>query len=90
MSTEQFKVKWLDSGKEAQCAPNPAYPQGRDVIAGPAVNTCKLSLPYPAKRIGIYLVECTLCGFTMSITTAGRPDDPKSVTLPCLPKGHPL
>jgi C4-type Zn-finger protein len=40
-------------------------------------------LPYPAKRCGIYLVVCERCGYSAAITTAGRPDDPRKVTLPC-------
>jgi C4-type Zn-finger protein len=40
-------------------------------------------LPYPAKRCGLFLVICDKCGYSAAITTAGRPDDPRKVTLPC-------
>ena len=30
-----------------------------------------------------YLVECTICGMSVVLTTAGRPDDPKSIRMPC-------
>ncbi len=82
----QFKIEWRDSGREPQCPPDPRYPDGIDVdgIAARAEG-CKTALPYPAKRCGAYIVECTICGIRVGVTTAGRPDDPRSVRLPCLP-----
>ncbi len=84
----QFDIKWLDRGREPQCPPDPTYPHGKDVDFITAFlqdgwPTCKAELPYPAKRCGVYLVECKGCGSTVACTTAGRPDDPRSVTLPC-------
>ena len=77
-------VKWLDSGREPQCAPNPAYPKGIDVdVSDGATRTCSTDIPYPARRCGVYVVRCKVCGYSAGITTAGRPDDPRSVTLPC-------
>jgi len=81
-------VDWLDAGVEAQCAPNPAYPNGVEIDLRRARNqrrACSVDLPYPAKRIGAYLVECKTCGTNALITTAGRADDPRKVTLPCKP-----
>lgn len=81
-----IKVKWIDSGKEPRCQPDPNYPKGVDVdLTGPenTRDTCVTTLPYPALRIGAYLVECDVCGFKAAITTAGRPDDPRSARLPC-------
>ena len=79
-----MKVSWIDSGREPQCAPNPAFPKGIDVdVSGERLSCCTAKLPYPAKRCGYYLVECERCGFTCVVTTAGRPDDPRSVTVPC-------
>lgn len=85
MSNNNFKVKWLDRGREPQCPPNPAYPNGVDldeasVFEGPK---CKVMLPYPARRCGYYYVECLACGTNALITTAGRPDDPRSVLMLC-------
>lgn len=81
---EQWEIRWHDGGREPQCAPDPAYPEGIDVDAsGGAVARCKTALPYPARRCGVYLVHCRLCGFRGAITTAGRPDDPRSVTVAC-------
>lgn len=42
-----------------------------------------IDLPYPAERCGVYLVTCDKCGYSAAITTAGRVDDPRSVTIPC-------
>ena len=79
-----FKIKWHDSGREPQCKPNPAFPEGVDLDCSHGQSpACKADLPYPAKRCGFYLVECIFCGTNVAITTAGRPDDPRSVVLPC-------
>jgi hypothetical protein len=81
---QQFQIEWNDSGREPQCPPNPDYPNGIDLDASQGEETtCTVELPYPAQRCGFYLITCTLCGFTMIATTAGRIDDPKSVKLPC-------
>ncbi len=85
----KFKIRWIDRGREPQCAPNPLYPNGIDAACttpstSPSLGQCRVDLPYPAKRCGLYLVKCETCGFTAAITTAGRSDDPRSVKLPCL------
>lgn len=79
-----MKIKWHDAGREPQCAPNPAYPNGMDVdVSDGATLTCLADLPYPAKRCGTYTVECEKCGLRIAVTTAGRPDDPRSVKIAC-------
>ncbi len=79
-----MKIEWIDSGREPQCEPDPDYPNGKDIdLAGPEPKACETALPYPAKRCGIYVVSCPACGHRCAITTAGRPDDPKSVRFPC-------
>lgn len=81
---KQFDVIWRDSGRWPQVKPNPDYPDGKDVDGVRKGETgCKVALPYPAKRIGTYLVRCRLCDFTIACTTAGRPDDPRSISVPC-------
>jgi hypothetical protein len=83
-----FEVNWIDGGREPRCQPNPAYPEGVDLDAsGGAEAACKVDLPYPAKRCGYFVVKCPVCGYTAAATTAGRPDDPKSIKLPCLTAG---
>jgi hypothetical protein len=77
-------VKWIDGMREPQCAPDPAYPNGIDIdVSGDSKETCTTDLPYPAKRCGYFLVNCELCSLSVAITTAGRPDDPRSVKLRC-------
>lgn len=84
MAQEQFDIRWLDSGREPQCPADPAYPQGKDVgNVFPGEVTCKVVLPYPAKRCGAYLVTCRKCGIKAGCTTAGRVDDPRSLTIVC-------
>jgi len=84
MTAEKFDIKWIDSGREPKSKPNPNYPNGIDLVDHhPGQKHCKVELPYPAKRCGAYIVKCHKCGFTAVCTTAGRPDDPRSITLGC-------
>jgi hypothetical protein len=84
----KIKIHWNDGGREPQCAPNPDYPNGIDLDATSGAATfCMIELPYPAKRCGHYYLQCSLCGHNAIITTAGRPDDPRSVKLPCILSG---
>jgi hypothetical protein len=79
-----IKVKWIDAHKEPKCAPDPKHPRGVDVdLTLGEKKTCVTTLPYPALRIGAWEVVCDVCGFKAYITTAGRPDDPRSARLPC-------
>lgn len=96
-----FSVKWIDSGREQQCQPDPDFPTGKhiDVLTPLGATTevrvdsrdaspyrpdsCYCALPYPAARCGLYLVDCERCGVRVGVTTAGRPDDPKSIRIPC-------
>jgi hypothetical protein len=81
---EQFVVTWIDRMRKPQCEPNPAYPHGIDLdVTDGRVPNCKATLPYPAKRIGYYVVKCRVCDFRAVCTTAGRVDDPRSITVPC-------
>ena len=81
---KQFIIAWVDAGKLPTVAPNPQYPNGVDVnLMGHFETGCKVALPYPAKRIGHFKVQCRLCEVRVAVTTAGRPDDPRSLTIPC-------
>lgn len=81
---EQFEITWHDSGREPQVKPNPAYPKGIDLDASMSGRPfCMTALPYPAARCGHYLVVCRSCGTRVACTTAGRPDDPRSIRFPC-------
>lgn len=84
-----LKVTWVDRGREPKCGPDPAFPTGKDLdVAGEAPRSCSTTLPYPAKRCGVYLVECLTCHLSVAISTAGRPDDPRSIRVPCQRKLH--
>jgi hypothetical protein len=83
---EQFRIIWRDSGREPQCPPDPRYPDGIDVdTVLPGAEACTATLPYPARRCGAYIVTCAVCGLRVGVTTAGRPDDPRSLRIACLP-----
>lgn len=83
-----WDIEWIDRGREPQVPPDPNYPSGIDITltaeetAGGAPS-CTRPLPYPAKRIGFYAVKCLTCNQHVIITTAGRPDDPRSLQLAC-------
>lgn len=84
-----LRVEWLDGNREPQCKPDPNYPFGKDVDASngtPA--SCVTPLPHPARRCGVYHVTCPDCGYSIYVTTAGRPDDPRSVRVPCMIRGN--
>jgi hypothetical protein len=81
---KKFDIDWIDSYREPLCPADPNFPNGKDVrcpdFKGPK---CLVQLPYPARRIGLYTIKCNECGTSVAATTAGRPDDPKSVEFPC-------
>lgn len=78
-------VHFIDHGCTAQCKPDPAYPDGKQIVLAehPLQKTCTRNLPYPAPRCGLYEVRCRDCGFSGVFTVAGRADDPCMVTIPC-------
>lgn len=81
---QKMKVKWLDGKRSPQCPPDPRHPNGIDLdVSNGSEKTCTVALPYPAKRIGSYVVECPVCGAKTGCTTAGRPDDPRSIKVAC-------
>lgn len=81
---QAMKVEWVDGEREPQNKPNPAFPDGIDLdMSMGAEPTCATNLPYPAKRCGLYIVECDACGQSVAVTTAGRADDPRSIKLAC-------
>lgn len=84
-----FHIEWIDNGREPQCAPNPKYPNGVDLNSARSDQlSCETALPYPAKRCGLYIVTCLDCGLRAAATTAGRPDDPRSIRMPCKKAGN--
>lgn len=85
----RFNIRWVDAGREAQCPPDPAYPHGKDIdAAADAERACEVLLKHPARRCGAYVIECRSCGYRFVATTAGRPDDPRSIRIPCNLEGE--
>jgi hypothetical protein len=81
---KRFRVDWFDRGRDPVVKPSPDYPDGKDVDASHgAPQTCTVNLICPAPRCGEYWVTCQLCGTHMGCTTAGRPDDPRSIKVAC-------
>lgn len=79
-----LKVEWLDGHREPQCPPDPQFPDGIDMdLSDGAERTCSTPVPYPSPRCGLLFIECSICGIRVGVTTAGRPDDARSVKIPC-------
>jgi len=85
---QRFELTWMDAGRVAKSPPDPRFPNGvtADLTLGARL-ACQVNLPYPAPRVGKWLVQCKECGLTAMITAAGRPDDPRTARLACK---HPL
>ena len=82
--SEQFDIRWIDRGREPRNPPNPDYPDGIHVdVSRDSAPSCRADLPYPARRCGVYKVVCRRCGMSVAVTTAGRADDPRSLTMAC-------
>ena len=80
----ELDVIWIDSGREPKQPPDPNYPNGIDLdLSKGRLNYCETMLAHPTPRCGQYLIKCRKCGLSALITTAGRPDDPRSVKLAC-------
>lgn len=70
-------------GRMPQCAPDPNYPDGKDVdLTAGAAAVCAVQL-HQAPCCGAWAIACSLCGYTAVVTAAGRADDPRVVRLPC-------
>jgi len=82
--TKLKTIEWLDRHREPQCPPDPRFPDGVDLdLSKGRMPVCTVALEHPAKRCGAWLITCP-CGNRIMVTTAGRPDDPRSVKIACL------
>jgi hypothetical protein len=80
----RFSVDWIDGARVATYPADPSYPDGQAIdVALDAVRACRVELACPAAGVGLWLVVCRGCGYAITLSTAGRADDPKSVRLPC-------
>lgn len=82
-------VHFTDSGRDPKEKPDPKYPDGKHIslVEFPIQKSCCRNLPWPAPRCGVYSIECRICGLVVAVTVAGRPDDPRTIVLPCKAKG---
>jgi hypothetical protein len=76
-------ARWHGTGRTAQCAPDPRYPNGKDMDMAQARKGCEIELDCPAPEIGHWFITCNVCGFTGVVTAAGRPDDPRNLRVAC-------
>ena len=82
---DQFRVMFKGTGRKAPPAPKSRTLEGVDIITPcpEGQPSCRVPLPCPAKEIGGWMVECTICQATVSCMAQGRADDPRSITIPC-------
>jgi hypothetical protein len=78
-------AKFIGNGRQPQCAPDPAYPDGKPVDASMGRASCAIELEHPAKECGFWVISCSLCGVRLAVTAAARADDPSLIRLPCEP-----
>jgi hypothetical protein len=84
-----MKITFLDSGREPEHKPHPDFPKGKDIdLSLGAKRFCNVTLPYPAPRCGLMLVECNDCEIRIGLTVAGRVDDPRTVKIACKKGKH--
>ena len=85
-----FEITFKPSGRgPARCPTDPEFPEGVRANAQTRIGpSCTIEFPYPAPECGYFMVKCRTCGFHIAVTAAGRPDDPRSLTVSCLPKGR--
>lgn len=80
----RFLVDWVDLHRYASHPADPSYPNGSAIdVALDAPRACRLALPSPTARCGLWVITCRVCGYSIALNTAGRADDPSSVRLPC-------
>ena len=87
---DKFRVRFNGTGRK----PIPEDPHKKRPYSGVDIVTpcaegapfCVVPIPFPAKEIGGWMVECTECQAKVSCAAHGRHDDPRSITLPCLKK----
>lgn len=84
---QSLKLEWVGTGMEALTPADPAHPDGVDLVDGPeALAHCTVLLKYPAPCCGVWIIRCDRCRRSTHVTAAGRPDDPRSVSLACIGK----
>jgi hypothetical protein len=76
VATLRFKIDWVDKHREATYPADPSYPKGCAIdVALTKLNACRVELPWPAVRCGLFVVRCLACGFSIALEMAGRVDE---------------
>lgn len=81
-----FDIEWIDRGQPPRAKPNPRFPKGIDLdVTHGKEPYCVVKLPYPTGHInvGLWMIRCRQCHIKAAITAASRPDDPRTVRMPC-------
>lgn len=87
--TPRFKILFQPSPGTVMEKPDARYPDGRALDGAHGKEpSCLAILHYPAPGVGAYMIGCKVCGKRMTVTTAGRADDARSVRIPCAPLGR--
>lgn len=77
-------ARFHPTGRKATQPPHSEYPDGLvlDTTGGTGIG-CAVDLVYPAECIGLWELRCNMCGVSLSLTAAGRLDDPRRVIIGC-------
>lgn len=87
ISEGNLRVGFISHNRPPKCAPNPDYPHGKHVDSTEGKRpACHVELPYPAECCGVWMVSCRVCQQVVAVTAAGRPDDPKRLSILCKAK----
>lgn len=77
-------VEFLPSGRgKAKCKSDKNYPDGKIINISTEEDIHRISIPYPAPECGVWILKCETCDFSVGVTAAGRPDDPKQINFKC-------
>lgn len=80
----RFDIRWMDGKTETERPSDPRYATGMNVdLTFGQRPFCKAELQYPVPRCGQHVGRCVVCNFLIALMTAGRPDDPRTVKVPC-------
>lgn len=74
-------------GRMPKCAPDPAYPEGKDMDMTQGFPGCAVTL-HQAPCCGTWIITCAVCNTAIGVTAAARPDDPRTIKIPCLIGGR--
>jgi hypothetical protein len=84
---KHITLTFISQNRKAECPPDPRYPEGIH-LDPQRLPACRVDLPYPAPCVGVWYIECDRCKTVVAVTAAGRPDDPRSIMLPCKDPSH--